>query len=111
MSITTTTEANIGTPGHDPFPEGIMSQTPETDCVIEKIAAMSLPDQIAQLSAHGRVLERQRQSLARQLADEKEDNADTQKKWNEALDGGMKVLNQRDTLRLQLAKHGIEPAA
>lgn len=87
-----------------------MSQTPETDDVLTKIAAMSLPDQIAQLSAHGRVLERQRQSLAQQLADEKEDNTDTQQKWNEALNAGLKVVDQRDTLRLQLAKHGIEPA-
>lgn len=79
-----------------------MSQTPETDDVLAKIAPMSLPDQIAQLSAHGHVLERQRQSLAQQLTDEKEDNTDTQKKWNEALDAGMKVVEQRDALRAEI---------
>lgn len=79
-----------------------MSQTPETDDVIAKIAAMSLPDQVAQLSAHGRVLERLRQSLGQQLTEEREDNTDTQQKWNEALNAGLKVVGQRDTLRALL---------
>ncbi len=36
--------------------------------------------------------------LKKELADEKSDHADTQAKWNEALDTGLKVIEQRDAL-------------
>lgn len=36
--------------------------------------------------------------LQKELADEKSDHADTQAKWNEALDTGLKVVEERDRL-------------
>jgi hypothetical protein len=36
--------------------------------------------------------------LKKELANEKADHADTQAKWNEALDTGLKVVKQRDAL-------------
>lgn len=85
-----------------------MSQTPETDCVIAKIAAMSLPNQIAQLSAHGRVLERQRQSLGRQLADEKEKNTVLNTHAEIAIQA-LQQMKGDDTFRARAAFQGLTP--
>lgn len=53
--------------------------------------------------------------LRKELADEKADHADTQAKWNEALDTGLKVVEERDRLagllRLEELARGAERRA
>jgi hypothetical protein len=43
--------------------------------------------------------------LSAELEAEKADHADTQAKWNEALDVGLKVVKERDALRAE--KHAL----
>lgn len=88
MPITTTTENNVGTPGHDPFP-------------IKDASTLQVDKWWHSLQAGviGAVDFKERaRELEIALAAEKADHTDTQQKWNETMDVGLCVVKERDQL-------------